>query len=142
MLLVLERVALGNWLKRTSPILRHAYLILAVLISWVFFRADNLSHAVKFLSVMFGAASVAATETKLAVYLNAEIAVMLVIGVLASLPVFPAIRTMSAGERWKRFTAVRPIVTFARIALYLGIFSLAVLWLASGTHNPFIYFRF
>jgi alginate O-acetyltransferase complex protein AlgI len=74
--------------------------------------------------------------------LNAEVAVMLVVGVIASTPVLPAVRTQVASGRWKELAANRPGVAVAQLALYIGIFSLSVLWLASGTHNPFIYFRF
>jgi alginate O-acetyltransferase complex protein AlgI len=141
-LLVVERLGLNDWLKRSWPMVRHAYLVLAVLVGWVFFRAENLSHAVGYLSAMFGLAPVVATTSKLALYLNAEVAVMLVVGVIASTPVFPAVRAQVAAGRWKELAANQPLIAGAQLALYLSIFSLSVLWLASGTHNPFIYFRF
>jgi alginate O-acetyltransferase complex protein AlgI len=141
-LLVAERLALGDWLRRTSPVVRHAYLVLAILVGWVFFRADNLSHAITFLTAMFGAAPTVGAGTKLALYLNSEVAVMLGIGIIASLPVFPAVRAMVFGKRWQGLPAVQTGLALARVSLYIGVFSLALLWLASGTHNPFIYFRF
>ena len=57
-------------------------------------------------------------------------------------PVFPAARAMLERNHWQESRLAQSAVALARIALYLGVFSLAVLWLASGTHNPFIYFRF
>ena len=140
-LLVIERVFLGDLLKRSWPVVRHAYLILAVLIGWVFFRAENLSQAITYLSAMFGFSPVAATATKLASHLNAEIVVMLLVGAIASVPVFPKVQQMMTEERWKRL-AGQPVIEFARLGMYVAIFSFSVLWLASGTHNPFIYFRF
>jgi len=142
LLLVVERVALGDWLKRSWPAVRHAYLILVVLIGWVFFRAENLSQAASYLSAMFGFVPVTAAATKLALYLNSETVVMLLVGTLASLPIFPKVQALMATERWKKLTTIQPALELARLGLYLGIFSIAVLWLASGTHNPFIYFRF
>ena len=140
-LLVLERAVLGDGLKRCWPVVRHIYLILAILISWVFFRAENLSHAIGYLTAMFSVAPLAAAGTKLALYLNSEIAVMLLVGVLASLPIFPKVQAICAKERWKKFSE-GPLVEFAQVGLYIAVFSLSILWLASGTHNPFIYFRF
>jgi len=141
-LLVVERLTLNDRLKRAWPAVRHTYLVLAVLIGWVFFRADTLSHAVSYLSAMFGLLPGTVAATRLAVYLNAEVAVMLVVGVLASLPIFPAIRTWAASTPQRKAALEQPMVELGRFALYLGILSLSVLWLASGTHNPFIYFRF
>lgn len=141
-LLVVERLALGDWLRRTPPVVRHAYLVLAILVGWVFFRADNLAHAITFLAAMFGAAPTVGAGTKLALYLNSEVAVMLGIGIIASLPVFPAVRALALGKRWQGLPAVQTGLALARVSLYIGVFSLALLWLASGTHNPFIYFRF
>ena len=141
-LLVVERLVLNDGLKRAWPAVRHAYLIFVVLIGWVFFRADNLSHAVVYLSAMFGVAQITAAASPLALYLNAEVVLMLLIGVFACMPIFPAVRGQVVAGHWKKLATDQPLVAGAQLALYIGIFSLSVLWLASGTHNPFIYFRF
>jgi len=141
-LLVIERLALNDWLKRTWPVVRHVYLVMAVLIGWVFFRAENLSHALDYLQVMFGVAPVAVGAGKLALYLDSEVAVMLLVGVLASMPIFPAVRAKVDNGHWKKLATNQPVAACAQLALYIGIFAVSVLWLASGTHNPFIYFRF
>jgi alginate O-acetyltransferase complex protein AlgI len=91
---------------------------------------------------MFGAAPAVGAGTELALYLNSEVAVLLGIGIVASLPVFPAVRALALGKRWQGLPAVQTGLALARVSLYIGVFSLALLWLASGTHNPFIYFRF
>jgi len=140
-LLVAERV-LGSWRGRVWSPVRHAYLILAVLIGWVFFRADTLTHAVAYLSAMFGIAPAAAAGATFASYWNAEIMLTIIIGAVASTPVFPAVRAFATGHGWHGLPAFHTATALARVSFYLGTFSLSVLWLASGTHNPFIYFRF
>ena len=52
--LVVERLGLASAVKRLWAPLRHAYLLLVVMVGWVFFRADTLPDAVAFLRAMFG----------------------------------------------------------------------------------------
>src|SRR5262245_29528369 len=52
--LSLERVGLGRLLERVPAAFRHAYTILAVLVGWVFFRAESLTHAAEYLGAMVG----------------------------------------------------------------------------------------
>ena len=52
--LVIERLGLASAVKRLWLPLRHAYLMLVVMIGWVFFRADTLPIAMSFLRTMFG----------------------------------------------------------------------------------------
>src|SRR4029077_2862253 len=42
--LVLERAFLGKLLERLPGLVRHAYTLLVVMVGWVFFRADTLTH--------------------------------------------------------------------------------------------------
>src|SRR5262245_5148881 len=49
--LVIERVA-SSGERRGRPFLSHVYTLVVVMIGWVFFRADTLSHAVAFLGAM------------------------------------------------------------------------------------------
>lgn len=51
--LILERIFLGDLLNKIPKFLTHAYALLVVLIGWVLFRADNISQAFDYLSVMF-----------------------------------------------------------------------------------------
>src|SRR4029450_9771467 len=52
--LVIERLGLGPVIERAWWPLRHAYTLAVVMIGWVFFRADTLTHAGGFLRSMFG----------------------------------------------------------------------------------------
>ena len=52
-LLVLERAASGR-LARLHPVFRHAYVILAVMATWVLFRADLIGDAVHYFGALAG----------------------------------------------------------------------------------------
>ncbi len=41
--LVLERAGFGRVLEAHAPVLRHVYVMLAVMVTWVLFRADTLA---------------------------------------------------------------------------------------------------
>jgi alginate O-acetyltransferase complex protein AlgI len=53
--LVVERLGLAGVVRRFPAPVRHAYLLVVVMIGWVFFRADTLQHAVAYLGAMAGA---------------------------------------------------------------------------------------
>lgn len=53
--LALEAVGLGARMARLPAVVRHAYVLLVVVVGWVILRADSMSHAWAFLLVMAGA---------------------------------------------------------------------------------------
>ena len=52
--LVLERAGLAKWLEELPYPVRHAYLLLVVMLGWVFFRADTLAGGIAMIAAMFG----------------------------------------------------------------------------------------
>jgi alginate O-acetyltransferase complex protein AlgI len=144
MLLIVERLGLSGLLARAWAPLRHLYLVLLIMIGWVFFRAPTLSESVGCIAAMFGQAQGEGIEQHAGMYLNAEIRLTLLIGVLAAAPILPAVRAAVAAitERLYSGAPLRHSVAVAELAFYGSIFWLSTLSLASGTHNPFIYFRF
>jgi alginate O-acetyltransferase complex protein AlgI len=138
--LVIERLGLASAVKRLWLPLRHAYLLLVVMIGWVFFRADTLPIAMAFLRTMFGLQTATElTPFTLAWYLTPEVWLALLVGVVGSAPIIPALsawRTTSL-TRWRAigFDA-------AATASLMVILGAAILQMAARTYNPFIYFRF
>ena len=118
--LIAERAGLGALLERAWRPLRHLYLMLAVMLGWVFFRADTLDQALHYLSALAGAGEAGS----LARYAGNSVLTALAVGsVLSVMP----IKLNS-----------RPVLQAASVLLFL----VAAFNLASGTYNPFIYFRF
>lgn len=135
--LIAERLGRGRKSGGTvwSRTFGHAFFVLAMLVSWVPFRAESLGQAGTFLGAMFGLKhATAATVYSATALFTPELALALCAGIAGALPVC---RTLAARMAGREAT----LVWLRNLAL-LSILALSVLKLASGTHNPFIYFRF
>jgi alginate O-acetyltransferase complex protein AlgI len=129
-LLVMERMGLGLLLARLPAAVAQAYTLFAVMIGWVFFRADSIPHAIDFLGVLFGQASNSAIVRPWQMDVDAAAGVALIIGAALSLRRIPnEIRPTVFSPLLKAATAVTTVIV-------------CVASLAAGTYNPFIYFRF
>jgi alginate O-acetyltransferase complex protein AlgI len=137
--LVLERLGLGRWLENLWTPARHAYTILAVMVGWVFFRAETLRQAGSFLAAMAGFASGSGLEQHVGLHVNAIVALALAAGVLGSAPLLPRL------ARWRKDIATiegRALVEAGRLAGLAFLLVASAMLMAAGTYNPFIYFRF
>jgi alginate O-acetyltransferase complex protein AlgI len=143
--LVLERVGLSRVLERAPRVFRHAYLLVVVTIGWVFFRADSFELAAGHLAAMFRSGAVVDTPFRPSMYLRNDTLIALAIAIPASGPVIPFLaerrRALAAsGSRWAAFVAAAS--EGAALGVTALVFAMSAAWLASGTYNPFIYFRF
>ncbi len=142
--LVFERLGIARMLDRSVAAVRHVYTMLVVMIGWVFFRADTLDHAWTFLKTMAGAGQPSHLAPHILQFLTPEIVTALLIGCIAATPVLG--RLVRTGLDAVRSAAGGRVLVGTGEALYLaglfGLFALAVMSLAAGTYNPFIYFRF
>ncbi|GAB2523585.1 MBOAT family O-acyltransferase [Spirosoma aerophilum] len=141
--LLIERAGLSKRLERTWSPLAHIYTLFVVLIGWVFFRAEDLSAAILYLQKMAGLAPVGRVAFPLSYFINTELLVSLLAGFVLATPVYHRFQTV-----WHRLLA-RMVVTPVRLTLnaayvlgLVGLFVMAVAYLAADTYNPFIYFRF
>ena len=130
--LAVERIANERFSFRSPAVASRLYLILVVLVSWVFFRADTLEHAMRYLSAMAGIGVARAVSWPL--FYNREIGIAMIAGIFCCAPA-PAFFKALAGQRPALFAMCRSVIL-------LLLFFLCLLKLAAGTHNPFIYFRF
>ena len=146
--LMLERFGLGRLLERAPRVTRHAYAVLVVMLGWVFFRADSLPHALRYLSAMASPSGFRPPAAALAILLNAQTWAALAFGTILSAPLLPA-----AFERLRTPRAEPPrpdlparletrSVHAVPIPLLAGGFVLCVAILVGSTLNPFLYFRF
>jgi alginate O-acetyltransferase complex protein AlgI len=142
--LVLERGRLGAVLVRLWRPLRHAYVLLVVLVGWVFFRVETLPEALGWLSAMLGGAP--ASRLPVGTLLDVEVVATLLVAATASLPLAGLL------ERWRRSEpdnsaetgspTPAPGLALLRLVSITAIFSLSVVYLTADTYKPFIYFRF
>jgi alginate O-acetyltransferase complex protein AlgI len=125
--------------------LRHLYLLLVVLVGWVLFRAETIGQAWAFLTTMAGFGHATAPD-QVAAYLNTEVALALAAGCLASMPVLPAALRLWRAVCERIPPGVRPAweaaSAAAGICCLAATFALCAAFMAAGTYNPFIYYRF
>jgi alginate O-acetyltransferase complex protein AlgI len=139
--LVVERVGLATRLTEVPRPVRHAYLLLVVMIGWVFFRADTFASAAAMLRAMAGFAGSVPTAYQPSWYLNPEVLVAMAAGIAGATPIIP---TISAWQENVRATGPAragtwdALVTAALVIVLVG----SIAQSAAGTYNPFIYFRF
>ena len=139
--LVLERVGLGRRLQTLPRVLRHAYLIIVVMVGWVFFRAETLTSALVMLRAMAGFAGHQPTAYSPAWYLTPHLLVTTAVALVGATPALPAL------ARWRDSGSPPAFVPAAlwdtaAIAALAAVFIGAIAQSAAGTYNPFIYFRF
>jgi alginate O-acetyltransferase complex protein AlgI len=143
--LVIERAGFGKILERTSRPLRYVYTLLVVLIGWVLFRSDSLSLAWSYIQAMFGY-SQDAGATAVTMFINTKVLLALIAGCIGAMPL--ARWLSSVWEKAKSLEQANAKYFGARafavitVLVFMGIFFLSSMQLASGTYNPFIYFRF
>lgn len=135
--LIIERAFLGKVLEALWRPLRHAYLLLVVMVGWVFFRIEEMDQAWAYLGAMFGANQPATIYHTATQYLHGEIIGVVILGILCGTPLVK--------QRFERFCEKgegRWLAQTAAMSILLGLFFLSVLHAAVSTYNPFIYFRF
>jgi alginate O-acetyltransferase complex protein AlgI len=133
---VLERLRFGKWLKHTWTPFRHIYALFVIMVGWVFFRAETLTDAFAFLGAMFGLGRGSGIEYYPALYINNEVLLMTITGIIGSTPVISKLN-----ERLVKIDN-KNIYKSLQLVILFSIFIISISYLANSTYNPFIYFRF
>ncbi|MCA1986270.1 MAG: MBOAT family protein [Desulfovibrio sp.] len=136
--LILERAFLGALLMRLWRPLRHLYALVVVMVGWVFFRVEELSHAVQYLRAMFWGNAPDQIMHTASQYLYSELAGTLLLGTFFATPAASRLFTLLCQPR----KAGQAATQLAAVAMLACVFLLSVLQAAVSTYNPFIYFRF
>lgn len=128
--LIFEKLFLLEKLEKMPGWLCHVYTMLVVIIAWVFFAFTDLSAAVKYLGMMFGAAS--AFINKEAIFFLRNNLLLLCIAAIACTPF--------AKTKYNPFNRK----TFASLIPLLVLIALIVCtaFIVDASYNPFLYFRF
>jgi alginate O-acetyltransferase complex protein AlgI len=141
--LVLERLGLAEAIQHLWKPIRHAYLLVVVMIGWVFFRADSLPAAVTFLNALAGGRAVTPAPYALQWYLTPELWLALAAGAIGSMPLVPALAKWRDGlsglDVGRDF--VPRLSAIGATALVLLLVA-SIMQIAARSYNPFIYFRF
>jgi alginate O-acetyltransferase complex protein AlgI len=108
---------------------------------WVLFRSSTLARAITFYTALLGLGTGDPVHRPLREFLDPLVATTLIVAVIGATPI---VRRL--GEWRERLADARPrtgaIVLTADTAWLVIVLITATAFLAAGTYNPFIYFRF
>lgn len=144
--LIIERGPFSKLLHRFPLAVRYLYTFFVVNIGWIFFRATSLDQALSYLwsLTQFGRPSY--LDAELFAAMNVEFYGMLAAGLLFMFPV-----TRFVKEKMESFytgcshtskVLLQSVYAVACSAALVVIISYGSAQLLSGSHNPFLYFRF
>jgi alginate O-acetyltransferase complex protein AlgI len=144
--LVIERTRFGQWIDGLPRPLRHGYTLLVVMVGWVLFRADSFGQATTVLENLVGVSGGVDPNQKVARYWNAELACSIGCGALFAMPAWGWVLGWARAVR-RRLPGVTGTVAETaglglELLLVVALLLISASWLAGGTYNPFIYFRF
>jgi alginate O-acetyltransferase complex protein AlgI len=113
-------------------LLRRAYVLLTIVISFVIFNAASLHQAWQDILGLFGAQPVPLVSNQALYYLRSY-ALLFAIGILGATPL--------PRKLWQRLqeSKIAPVLAFAAGAAILLV---STAYLVDGSFNPFLYFRF
>jgi alginate O-acetyltransferase complex protein AlgI len=139
--LVLERLGLAPVLEKLPALFRHAYALLAILIGWVIFRADDLRQAGGMLSKMVFADR-GAVDAYTPVLTGEETVVLGVSLLLATPLVANLLRPWIAVPDHPPWPTRSPWSYGCGLVLGGIVLCAAATKILTGSYSPFIYFRF
>lgn len=128
LLLVIEKVFLLNWLKK-SKVIGRIYVLVLVIISFVIFNAASMGEAFQYIGGMFGAGSYPVLSAETVFYLK-NYAVVLILAIIGATPI-PKLLV----QKLKATPILEPIALVLLLVMVTA-------YLVDGSFNPFLYFRF
>lgn len=140
--ITIEHMGFSTILKRFWKPVQHLYLILVIVSSWVFFRADNIYQAMRYLGAMLNVDNWQTTPLQYAQVTSNEFIYVLVIGIVFSMPIYTW-TTKQFTYFSQHNTAI--IICFKyipRLAFLSVLLVLCIIKISSSTYSPFIYFQF
>jgi alginate O-acetyltransferase complex protein AlgI len=117
----------SNWL------IGRIYTLLVVVTGWVMFRAATFGEALDFLARMFGTSGDGRISLELHTYMQREIILILGVGLFFALIPRPLRRRI-----WQKIAARRWVSNLFLTLLLV----LCMMYVATSTYSPFLYFRF
>lgn len=132
----IERIKLGEILEKNKfKVLNHIYTMIIVIIGWGMFRCDSWAQAWEILKTMFEfkRQTIAVNWYNVASIRSIFIILIAFLGAGPIQGIFPKLKKQFVDE--SNFN-------WLELGWQVGVLSIAIILLASGQYNPFIYFKF
>ena len=134
-LLVVEKVWLSSILEKIPGWIRHLFVLLVVLLSFVVFDAANMTIGVERIGALFGASTLPWGET-VTYYSLRRYGVIIVLAAVCSTPLIKWAVEKLRTRRWaeKMLAVAEPVVSIVFLLVMTG-------YLVDSSFNPFLYSR-
>ncbi|MGL5576230.1 MAG: MBOAT family O-acyltransferase [Sarcina sp.] len=129
-ILLIEKFFLEEYLQNLNPILSRIYTMLLIMIGWVIFGFESLSHGLNYLKTMFLLSGNPLIDQASFYYLISY-SVIFIILIMCSTPI-----------PLKAFKIIKERYTVISILINGAVIFLSIAYLVTETYNPFLYFRF
>ena len=134
-LLLIEKWFLAEFLQK-NRVIAHLYVLFFTAISFAIFSGSGLEEALSRVGGMFGAGGLPLTSLSFWYQLR-NYGVVLLIAILCATPVFVKLK-----ERLMQNKVTRLCLEVLEIPFLLLLLVIVTAYLADGSFNPFLYFRF
>lgn len=132
--MILERLFLGDLLKKIPAVFGWIYTMLIVIIAWVFFRIESFPAALEYSQLLFSFKTEGIT-----LFPDNEQLIVLSVAILFAIPIYPKIFN-KIDTSMNKFSVA---INFLKMNIIIPIlFLYSIIILCGSTYNPFIYFRF
>ncbi len=120
-------------LQKLPRLLRHGYVLLVIVISFVIFNAQTMAQALQDIGGLFGFAGVPLVTTQ-ALYALKSYGVLLLAAMVGATPLVSGL-AVKCQKKWPAAAVLAPVVALALLLVCTA-------YLVDGSFNPFLYFRF
>lgn len=138
-LLLVEKLWLGKYLKAIPSWLQHIYALLLIMFGWVLFNSTNMVSAFHYFAGLFGFGTSCLLDQQF-LYLILEYKVELMIGVIAAIPWKNIV--IQHMKQVKHLVWIENAGVLAANIYTLLLLCCSIMVLVNSSFNPFIYFRF
>ncbi|CAF1606526.1 unnamed protein product [Rotaria magnacalcarata] len=147
--LVLERTILFTYVLKILPrAFQHFYTLTIISFGWVFFRSSTLKHSIGFTKTLLGL-QLHHNRKNIPIqqYLDKKVVIVIGFAILGSSGILSTLIRLLKDVPSRILNKhaqmlAQLVLTLFWIVVFVSIFLLSIMAIASGHYNPFIYFRF
>lgn len=131
---IIERLGIEEKILKKQKIIAHIYTILAAILGWVLFRAENLSTAISMYARLLLPWHYMSTSFLSGNLFGSKTILILILGLVGCGPMQYLFHKSKHLQKLKN--------SMIEVIYCACIFIISIMMLASNAYNPFIYFRF
>jgi alginate O-acetyltransferase complex protein AlgI len=135
-LLVIEKMFLGNLLEKLPSIFQRIYVLFIVMISFIIFNATDMGQAIQNIVGLFGVNGEQFINKETIYYLKSYF-VVLVIAIIGATPLLKNVI-----EALKKKESLRKMINIIEPIAIVAMLLVVTAYLVDNSYNPFLYFRF